>query len=107
MPPEDGALAAGITDAASIVLQHNSTTVDALCFYYDPTTLSTISGYSTCEGAPVVNPHNSANTTNVDASIERRPGGALGNAQDTGDDSADFQTATPAEPRNSASPPFP
>jgi DNA/RNA endonuclease YhcR with UshA esterase domain len=40
-------------------------------------------------------------------SIERKPGGASGSGQDTDDNSADFQTKTPAGPQNSSSDPSP
>jgi hypothetical protein len=98
----DGTLAAGITDAGSLVLAHNLVTVDALCFYYDAATLATLStvGY-TCEGTPVSNlPHNNSATGDIDASLERKPGGAGGNMQDTGDNSADFAANASPDPHN-------
>jgi hypothetical protein len=55
-------------------------------------------------------PHDNAMSVagNVDASIERKPGGALGNGTDTGSNVADFTGAvTPANPQNLASAPTP
>jgi hypothetical protein len=105
----DAALTTGITDAGSIVLQHNSIVVDALCFYFDAATQNAIIGF-TCEGTPVSNlPHDNTTTgsSNSDVSLERKPGGTLGNTQNTGDNSADFQSATPADPHDLASSPVP
>jgi hypothetical protein len=58
----------------------------------------------TCEGTPVMNP---AGTSNVDESMERRPGGALGSCTDAGDNAADFRELIPAQPQSTASPPTP
>lgn len=106
----DAAFSAGIPDAASLVLVHAAATVDALCFAYDATTTTTLTTCAvafTCEGAPATNPHNSATTTNTDASLERKPGGAGGNATDTNANSADFATNVAADPHDLASPPVP
>jgi hypothetical protein len=53
------------------------------------------------------NPHDNTSSTDVDASVERKPGGVGGNGQDTGDNAADFSTAMPANPQDLASPPTP
>jgi len=105
----DGLLTAGITDAGSLVLEHSGNVVDALCFYYDATTLSAFLDVTyTCEGTPVSNlPHNNSVAGDIDASIERKPGGAGGNTQDTGDNSADFSANASPDPHNQASAPVP
>ena len=96
----DGTYTIGVPDAGSVVLLHGNTVVDALCFYFDTVTEGALTGCSaayTCRGAAVVNPHDNTSSTNVDASLERRPGGAEGNAVDTGDNAADFIVTTPAD----------
>ena len=111
-PAADEALTTGITDATALRLVQSGNTVDAVCYAYDATTQTpflTDTGY-TCEGAPADNlPHNNNSnaTTNVDVSIERKPGGALGHCTDTGDNAADFATKMPATPMSSTSPPAP
>jgi hypothetical protein len=104
MPVGDDTLSTGITDAASLRLVHVSTTVDAVCYSFSPSTLSALQGATfTCEGTPVSNlPHNDKTTGNGDVSIERAPGGTKGNCTDTDDNSADFVSQSPATPENSA-----
>jgi len=105
----DDALSSGITDAGSIVLQHNGILVDALCMYFDAQSENDILGF-TCEGTPASNlPHNNSTSggSDSDVSLERKPGGTLGNTQNTGDNAADFQNTTPADPHNLASSPVP
>jgi hypothetical protein len=110
--PADGTYAQtfGIPDAASVVLVHGNAVVDALCFYYDATTQATLgcpgSPY-TCTGTPVMNPHDNTATTDVNASLERKPGGASGNTQNTQDNAGDFITTSPADPHDMTSPPVP
>jgi hypothetical protein len=110
-PTKDASLTASITDAASILLVKSgnlASPIDAVCYYYDATTLAAISAAGfTCEGAPVTNPHNDAAATNTNASLERKPGGTLGNCTDTGISAADFQSITPAKPQNLSSPTTP
>jgi hypothetical protein len=108
----DALLSSGITDASSLVLQHSGVVVDALCFYFDATTLAVYSNDPTyvCEGTPVTNlPHNNSSigSSNTDASLERKPGGALGNTQDTGDSATDFSSNAASDPHNLASPATP
>jgi hypothetical protein len=107
----DGTYAAGITDAASVILSHGGTPVDAVCFYFDMATQTNLTICATpyvCEGMPVSNlPHNNTSAGNLDVSLDRKPGGALGNGQDTNDSAADFVNNTPANPQNLASPPAP
>ena len=109
----DGTYTTGITDGSSVVLRHNSVQVDAVCFYFDATSTSLLTSCPTayvCEGTPVSNaPHTngSSATSNADASIERLPGGALGNTQDTNINSADFASSNPDTARNLASAPTP
>lgn len=103
---DEATTTAGITDATSVRLMHGTTIVDAVCYGFSVATKNDLlaAGY-TCEGAPADNqPH--SNTTGVgdaNVSIERRPGGALGNCIDTGDNAADFITTTPAAPQNATS----
>jgi hypothetical protein len=109
-PAKDASLSSGITDAASIILRQGTTTIDALCYAYDATTQAAFDATFQCAGTPVSNlPHDnqSSTTSNVDVSIERKPGGAGGNCTDTGDNAADFATTTPATPMSSTSPPTP
>jgi len=94
----------GITDAGGLHLIHAGTTVDTLCYLYGTVTLD--STYA-CAGTPVVNPHDNSTSTDVDASVERLPGGAGGNCTDTGNNAADFAVQTPATPQNTASAPTP
>lgn len=46
-------------------------------------------------------------TTNVDRSYERKPGGAHGSTQDTGNNAADFQVIAPSDPQSLGSNPTP
>jgi Lamin Tail Domain len=104
----DLALAAPISDAVGIALRDSSsTTVDAVAMYFDATTEAdeTAPGFSgLVEGTPVENPHNNTTTTDADSGLERRPGGILGEGQDTDDNAADFQVVTPTDPQSTASP---
>ena len=98
---------------SNVMLLHGSTVVDALCFYFDATSLSVLTGCPipyTCEGVPISNsPHTNGTgaTSNSDASRERLPGGALGNGQDSNDTLTDFIHDNPATPRDLASPAVP
>ncbi len=91
-----------VTDKASIVLRRGATVLDALCFYCG--TNPFVSGY-TCEGTPIS--FSGCSSNNTDRSLERLPGGSAGNATDSGDNTADFQISTPANPQNLASSPTP
>jgi hypothetical protein len=105
----DATYTSGFSDGGSLVLKHGNAVVDALCFYFNSTSQSVLTGCSVpyvCEGTPVSNaPHTDSTGVNsdVDVSIERRPGGAGGNMQDTNDNAADFVNNTPANPQNLAS----
>jgi hypothetical protein len=104
----DGQLLVTVQDAGSLLLEHGNSVVDAVCFYYNATTDSVLTACSTpytCEGTPVSNlPHDNTGAGNIDASIERKPGGAAGNATDTNDNATDFEAQAPSEPRGLASP---
>ncbi len=112
-PAGDDVLTSGITDSASLILNHGNTMVDAVCYYATNLTLAAAMADFTnayCLGTPVSNaPHSNAPgaTSDVDASIVRRPGGTGNNCVDTSDNAADFITETPAVPRSSASAPTP
>jgi hypothetical protein len=97
----------GITDGSKVTLARSLVEVDSLCFYFDAATmtnLTTCAGADAfmCEGAPAMN-----HSTNIDASLERRPGGAAGNGLDTDNNLLDFQMLMPTNPQNLASPPTP
>jgi hypothetical protein len=112
--PHDATLAKGLTDAGSFVLEYGNppAVVDAVCLYTIPSTrltlLDPIKQY-VCEGEPASNSKHKDSTpaSNVDASLERKPGGALGNGTDTGDSLADFLGAEPSNPQGLQSPPTP
>lgn len=109
-PAADAALTSGITDATAVRLVQSGTTVDIVCYGFDAASTAVFSSDATygCEGTPVTtNPHNNATSTNADASIERKPGGASGNCTDTGNNAADFLVSTPANPQSTASAPTP
>ncbi len=103
-------LSSGITDASSVRLMHSGTAVDAVCYYFDATTMAAYDATYTCEGTPMSNlPHDNTTsaTSNSDVSIERKPGGSAGNCVDTNDNAADFITQTPATPQDLMSTPTP
>ncbi|MFT3766631.1 MAG: lamin tail domain-containing protein [Minicystis sp.] len=102
----DDALAPPLTDASVVRLEHAGTAVDILCFYFDVPTLAGTSIY-TCEGNPILNPHNDTDATNTDQSLERRPGGNLGHCVDTDANDLDFVTKMPSKPQDAASAPTP
>ena len=99
-PAGDAPLTSGITDMASLVLQNGAVVVDAVCFYCGAN--NPFDATYTCEGAPFVK---TGCTTNVDRSIERKPGGDLGNCIDTGVNADDFAVIAPSNPQDLASPP--
>jgi len=106
MPAGDAMLSAGITDAASLRLTQSGNVVDAVCYCYNASTCTAVTGAGyTCEGAAVQNPNGSTGT--ADTSMERGPGGAQGNCTDSGDSSADFAAKSPADPQNTMSAPTP
>jgi hypothetical protein len=106
----DGIYSTGIPDAASVLLLHGTTVVDALCFYYNVATkaeLSCVTNPYICAGMPVMNPHDEDAGTDTNASLERKPGGALGNTMDTQDNANDFATRATADPHDLMSPTTP
>jgi hypothetical protein len=108
-PAADETLLNGITDATALRLSRAGSVVDALCYGFDATTLMVFRGDATyaCEGMPAMNGHDNTTGTNVDQSIERKPGGTAGNRQDTNDNASDFAALTPSNPQSSASAPAP
>ncbi len=107
MPTADGVLQ-GITDATALRLTHSGAVVDTVCYAFDATSALPYSTDATygCEGTAIsTNPHNNmaGATSTIDASIERKPGAALGNCTDTGNNAADFIVTMPANPQNSSS----
>jgi hypothetical protein len=110
MPLPDGMLASGLTDAGSIVLVQGGKNIDVVCYAYDAFTsglLGNVLDPFTCAGMPANNPHDDTSGTNMDISLERRPGGALGNCTDTMNNAYDFLEQMPADPADLASPPAP
>jgi hypothetical protein len=103
----------GIADAGSLALYRGAVLVDALCYAYDGATQTSLASCAVpyvCNGSPASNlPHDNTLSPagNVDASLERKPGGAQGNQIDTGDNLADFKSSKPARPQNLASSPAP
>ncbi|MEP7123937.1 MAG: lamin tail domain-containing protein [Byssovorax sp.] len=109
-PTADDKLLTGITDATSLRLVQAAVTVDAICYAFSPATLMAFDATYSCEGVPVSNlPHNdgSGAASNVDASLERLPGGAAGSCADTDDSTADFAPRSPADPQSTMSAPTP
>jgi hypothetical protein len=111
-PAPDIQLAAALTsDAGSVILvQDLVTTIDAVCFFYDSGSLAIITNILdpyVCEGMPVDNPHDDSTGTNTDKSLERQPGGGLGNCTDTDDNASDFAIRSPATPENAQGKPVP
>jgi len=110
LPAGDDMLSSSITDAGSVRLLNGTAVVDAICYYFDATTQLAFTGDYSCEGSPVSNqPHDNSSTatSNVDVSLERKPGGTGGNCTDTDDNTADFDIASPAYPENTQSPATP
>lgn len=110
LPLPDDMLSSGVTDASSLRLTQAGAVIDAVCYAFDAATLAAFDATFTCEGTPVSNlPHNNGNSvaSNVDVSIERKPGAGAGHCTDSGDNSADFITQMPATPMSSADPPTP
>ena len=108
-PAADESLLTGITDATALRLSRAGVVVDALCYGFDAATLMVFVNDPTyvCEGRPAMNVHDNTPVTNVDESIERKPGGRAGNGMDTNDNATDFAALTPSNPQNSASAPSP
>jgi hypothetical protein len=96
----DATLASGITDEASVVVKNGGAVVDAVCFNCGGSTFST----HVCEGslATKVGCDN-----NVDKSVERKPGGLMGNCIDTQNNASDLAEVSPSNPQNLSSPPTP
>jgi hypothetical protein len=100
-----------IDDAGAVWVSHGTKRTDTLCYYFDPTSQSTLGNPCSipymCPGPPVNNfPHHGP-VDNFDISLERLPGGDMGNAQDTLMNANDFQQIGPADPHDLATPPEP
>jgi hypothetical protein len=112
----DATYTSGFTDSGQIVLLKAGVLIDQVCYYFNATTQSNLTSCATppamwfvCEGAISNSPHNdtTGGSSNTDVSLERKPGGAAGNGQDTNDNSADWSSAVPSNPQNLASTPVP
>ncbi len=94
----------GVSVVLARTIGGSPTAVDALCFYYDTASENAFSITSCqyiCEGTPVSNlPHNNTSSGNVDQSLERKGGGALGNLQQTFDNLTDWKTTAPSDPHD-------
>ncbi len=107
------AVSVGISDAASVVLVHGATVIDALCFYYDSATtrstrrLEAVQQPFTCSGTPVMNLHDNTTASDNNQSLERKPGGAGGNTMNTHDNASDFIAQATADPHDLTSVPVP
>ncbi|MBL9025635.1 MAG: hypothetical protein JNL21_25800 [Myxococcales bacterium] len=97
----DDPLLSGFPDEISLVLRRGATTLDAACINVGT---NNFDGTFICEGPQLTYVGSSNNT---DRSIERLPGGAAGNATDTGNTSVDFVLITPSAPQNLQSPATP
>jgi hypothetical protein len=107
-PSGDDDLSQSIGDAESVMLSLDGAPVSVVCYYYGPLSLLALQdGGYTCDMMPVANPHDDNDDTDVDQSIERKPGGAAGNCTNTGDNAADFTISSPSTPENSHSAPAP
>lgn len=95
-----GAVAANQTYATGIGDNGGLALLDSTNTIVDQVGLSANSAYQ--EGATL-----QPLTTNANRSYERKPGGAGGSTQDTGDNAADFLIASPSDPQNLDSPPTP
>jgi len=111
-PPGDDKLSTGITDGASLRLLHNGSPVDAICYYHANnfgmagSFLDVFNPY-TCEGLPAPNPHDGTSGTDTDVSLERPPGGTLGNCTDTNHNDTDFKMQSPSTPLGKSDAPTP
>jgi len=99
-PTADFTLAVGISDDGSLVLKNGAAVVDAVCFGCGADVFTD----HICEGTMAVK---MGCSSNIDKSIERKPGAALGNCVDTQDNGLDFAEITPSIPENLASPSVP
>jgi hypothetical protein len=94
-----------VTEDASLVLNHAKVAVDAVCYASTAQNVAKLVAPDyTCEGTAVANPQGGKST---DASLERKPGGKLGNCTDTGSSADDFVPDAPSDPRDSKSAPTP
>jgi hypothetical protein len=104
-PAGDEPLTNGVTDAASVRLTHGGATVDVVCYAFDAPTKTALMGAGfVCEGAPADNtPHDNTAAGDINASIQRKPGGAAGNCIDTASNASDFVKTMPAAPQDAMS----
>jgi hypothetical protein len=111
----DATYTTGFTDSGQVVLLHNGALADQVCYYFNTTTQNNLTCGSppamwfVCQGMVSNSPHNdtTGGTSNSDVSLERKPGGAAGNGQSTGDNAADFSTMATPSPQNLLSAPTP
>jgi hypothetical protein len=96
----DATLVSGITDEASVVVKNGGVVVDAVCFNCGGSTFST----HVCEGSLATKV---GCDSNVDKSVERKPGGLMGNCIDTQNNGSDLAEVSPSNPQNLSSPPTP
>jgi hypothetical protein len=97
-PVADAAVSGGFGDNSSLVLKHGGTLIDAVCYGGSTANFAGL----TCEGTPFT-----INMTDVDVSIQRKPGAAGGNCVDHNDSSSDWMVTMPSQPQNVLSAPTP
>jgi hypothetical protein len=108
----DGTYTGGFTDSGQIVLLRGGALVDSLCYYFNTTTQNNLTCatppamWFVCQGEVSNSPHNdtTGGMSNTDVSMERKPGGAAGNGQSTGDNGNDFTGNVTSSPQNVMSP---
>jgi len=100
----DLTLSSAINDAGVVrLLTPDSVLVDAVGYYFNSGTLSSVATFNP-EGAPISNlPHNDTSTgaSNSDVSLTRKV-----DVQDTNDNGTDFNNATMSTPESSQGPPL-
>ncbi|GAB4502310.1 MAG: hypothetical protein Fur0035_18580 [Anaerolineales bacterium] len=92
VPAPDQNFSAGISDSGGIAILNNQGTV------VDMAGMCATTAY--LEGQPL----NPMTSSSADQSYERKPGGAFGSCQDTGDNHSDFAQIFPSSPQNLSSP---
>jgi hypothetical protein len=93
-----------ISDQGSVTILHHGQQVDTICYASDASGLAALTNCASpypCAGTPASNAQGNG------WSLERKPGGAQGNGQNTGNSAADFSPVSPPAPRDLASPPAP
>ncbi len=104
----DATYTTGFTDSGQIVLLRSGALVDSLCYYFSASTQGNLTCptppamWFACQGAVSNSPHNdtTGGSSATDVSMDRKPGGAAGNGQSTGNNTTDFTGSVTANPQN-------